>query len=67
MENNLFSFRIEEQEEEIYTPFFPNQEQNFDEQKRNQENIYHSNKCKEENEIIDLLKDLIMEESKENN
>ena len=63
MENNIFYFRIEEQEEEIYTPFFPNQEQNFDDQMKNQENINQTNKNKEDKEIIDLLKNLIMDDS----
>ena len=63
MENDIFYFRIEEQEEEIYTPFFPNQEQNFDDQMKNQENINQTNKNKEDKEIINLLKDQIMDDS----
>ena len=63
MENNIFYFRIEEQEEEIYTPFFPNQEQNFDVQMKDEENMKQTNKYKEDKEIIDLLKDLIMDDS----
>ena len=31
MENNIFNFRIEEQEEEIFTPFFPSHSQDFNE------------------------------------
>ena len=66
MENNIFSFRIEEQEEEIFTPFFPSHSQGFNESLLKAVNYWDKSKNKEENEIVDLLKELIMEDSKEN-
>ena len=66
MENNIFNFRIEEQEEEIFTPFFPSHSQDFDESLMKTINYWDKSKNKEENEIIDLLKELIMKDSKEN-
>ena len=66
MENNIFSFRIEEQEEEIFTPFFPSHSQDFNESLMKAIDDWYEHKKKEDNEIIDLLKDLIMEDSKEN-
>ena len=66
MENNIFSFRIEEQEEEIFTPFFPSHSQDFNESLLKAVNYWDKSKNKEENEIVDLLKELIMEDSKEN-
>ena len=65
MENNIFSFRIEEQEEEIFTPFFPSHSQDSNESLMKVIDDWYTHKKKEDNEIIDLLKDLIMEDSKE--
>ena len=66
MENNIFSFWIEEQEEEIFTSFFPSYSQDFDQSLMKSIDDWYEHKKKEDNEIIDLLKDLIMDDSKEN-
>ena len=67
MDINIFNYRTEEEDQDICTPFFPNQVNTDENQvpKNEIQQQYDSNS--EEKEIIDLLNDLLKEEIEHNN